>query len=57
MAIKILSKLFTHPDLCNYVDKGVRRMQMKVELSHVVTGSVADRKVITITDIICFCLS
>ena len=33
---------------------------MKVELSHVVTGSVADRKVITITDgsdIICFCLS
>ena len=31
-----------HPDVCGYVVKGVRRLQMQMDLSDVVTGSVVE---------------
>ena len=36
--------------MCDYVVEGEQRLQVQVELSDVVTGSVVDREVIAIND-------
>jgi len=41
---------FIQPHDDDYVVKELQRLQMQVELSDIVTGSVADREIITLND-------